>query len=153
MYSVSSHKIQWGWASAIWQLVSLFDTVHIVCGAGSIKRSGVRPSVSLSHQSNAAVACGGFAAERRTRKRYRSTAPCARQQQRRSTALSSKQQMRAMSCCLNILRWDGQFCKHAIFRIFCSKIYKSTDFWLIFQVGGRFAIAKQWRRLSQLFIN
>ena len=57
---VSSQKIQWGWASAIWQLDSLFDTVHIVCGAGSIKRSGVRtsicPSVSLSHQSNAVAA-------------------------------------------------------------------------------------------------
>jgi len=48
------------------------------------------PSVSLSHQSNAAAACGGFAAERHTRKRYRSTAPGARQQQRRSPALSSK---------------------------------------------------------------
>ena len=52
------------------------------------------PSVRLSHKSNAATACGGFAAERRTRKRYRSTAPGARQQQRRSpgrsTALSSK---------------------------------------------------------------
>ena len=68
--------------------------MRIVCGAGSIKRSGVRPSVcpsvSLSHQSNAVAACGGFAVERRTRKRYRSTAPVARQQQRRSTALSSK---------------------------------------------------------------
>jgi len=41
-------------------------------------------SVSLSHQSNAAAACVGFAAERRTRKRYRSTAPGARQQQHRS---------------------------------------------------------------------
>ena len=38
------------------------------------------PSVSLSRQSNAAAACGGFAAKRRTRKRYRSTAPVARQQ-------------------------------------------------------------------------
>ena len=45
VYSVSSQKIQWGWASAIWQLDSLFDIVHIVCGAGSIKRSGVRQSV------------------------------------------------------------------------------------------------------------
>jgi len=41
-------------------------------------------SVSLSHQSNAAAACVGFAAERRTRKRYRSTALGARQQQHRS---------------------------------------------------------------------
>ena len=101
VYSVSSQKIQWGWASAIWQLDSLFDTVRIVWGAGSIKRSGVRPSVSLSHQSNAAAACGGFAAERRTRKRYRSTAPGARQQQRRSPGLQhgAQQQMRRpMSC-------------------------------------------------------
>jgi len=75
VYSVSSQKIQWGWASAIWQLDSHFDTVRIVCGAGSIKRSGVRPSVSLSHHSNAAATCGGFAAELHTRKRYRSTAP------------------------------------------------------------------------------
>jgi len=68
--------------------------VRIVCGAGSIKRSGVRPSVSLSHQSNTAAACGGFAAECHMRKRYQSTAPDARQQQRRSpgrsVALSSK---------------------------------------------------------------
>jgi len=63
--------------------------MRTVCGAGSIKRSGVRPSVcpsvSLFHQSNAAAACGGFAAERRMRKRYRSTAPGARQQERRGT--------------------------------------------------------------------
>jgi len=42
-------------------------------------RPSVCPTVSLSHQSKAAAACGGFAAERRTRKRYRSTAPGARQ--------------------------------------------------------------------------
>ena len=72
--------------------------------AGSIKRSSVRPSVcpsvSLSHQSNAAAACGGFAAEHRTCKRYRSTAPGARQQQRRSPGPQhgAQQQMRAMSC-------------------------------------------------------
>ena len=48
VYWVSSQKIQWGWASAIWQLDSLFDTVRIVCRAGSIKQSGVRPSVSQS---------------------------------------------------------------------------------------------------------
>ena len=101
VYSVSSQKIQYGWASAIWQLDALFDTVRvrIVCGAGSIKQSGVRPSVSLSHQSNAAAACSGFAAECRTCKRYRSTAPGARQQQRRSPGPQhgAQQQMRAMS--------------------------------------------------------
>ena len=48
MYSVSSQKIQWGWASAIWQLDSLFDTARVVYGAGSIKRSGVCPSACLS---------------------------------------------------------------------------------------------------------
>jgi len=36
------------------------------------------------------VACGGFAAEHRMHKRYQSTVPGARQQQCRSTALSSK---------------------------------------------------------------
>ena len=86
VFQTLSPASQWGWASAIWQLDSLFDTERIVglWRACSIKRSGVRPSVcpsvSLSHQSNAAAACGGFAAERRTRKRYRSTAPGARQQ-------------------------------------------------------------------------
>jgi len=55
------------------------------------KTAGVRPSIRQSvHQSNAVVACGGFAAERRMCKRYRSTAPGAQQQQRRSPVLSSK---------------------------------------------------------------
>ena len=78
---------------------------NIVCGAGSIKRSDVRPyvhlSVSLSYQSNAAAGCGGFAAECRTRKRYRTTAPGARQQQHRSSPgpqHGAQQQMRAMLC-------------------------------------------------------
>jgi len=53
----------------------------------TVRRPSVCTSVSLSHQSNAAATCGGFAAERRTLKRYRSTAPGARG---RSTALSSK---------------------------------------------------------------
>jgi len=44
-----------------------------------------RSSVRLSHHSP-----GGFAAERRARKRYRSTAAGAEQQQRHSTARSSK---------------------------------------------------------------
>jgi len=38
----------------------------------------------------AAAVCGGFAAEHRVGTRYRSTAAGARQQRRRSTALSSK---------------------------------------------------------------
>ena len=29
VYSVSSQKIQWGWALAIWQLDSVFDTVYV----------------------------------------------------------------------------------------------------------------------------
>ena len=80
-YSVSSQKIQWGSSSRVYKTVRC-------------------PSVSLSHQSNAAAACGGFAAERRTRKRYQSTAPGARQQQRRSPGPQhgAQQQMRAMSC-------------------------------------------------------
>jgi len=47
-----------------------FYTARIVCEARSGVRPSVCPSVSLSHQSNAAAACGGFAAERRTRNRY-----------------------------------------------------------------------------------
>ena len=50
------------------------------------------PSVCLSCHSTAAVACGGFAAERRAGRRHRSTAAGAGdlQRRRRSTALSSK---------------------------------------------------------------
>ena len=52
----------------------------------------VRPSVCLSHRSTAAVARGGFAAERPADRTYRSIAADAgvQQQRRRSTALSSK---------------------------------------------------------------
>jgi len=57
--------------------VSLFDTARMVCGAGSIKLSVVRPSVRLSHHSPAARLCGGFAAERRADRRYRPTAATA----------------------------------------------------------------------------
>ena len=47
----------------------------------------VGPSVFLSHRSTAAPACGGFATERRTGMRYRSTvAGAGAQQQRRSAA-------------------------------------------------------------------
>jgi len=44
------------------------------------------PSVCLSHRSTAAVACGGFAAERPTGKRYRLIAGAGAQQQRRTAA-------------------------------------------------------------------
>ena len=40
---------------------SLIGNAGIVCGAGSMNRYGVRPSVCLSHMP-AAAACGGFAA-------------------------------------------------------------------------------------------
>ena len=51
-----------------------------------------RPSVRLFHRSTAAAACGGFAAERRAGREYRSTAAGvgAQQQRRSSTAFSSK---------------------------------------------------------------
>ena len=54
-----------------------------------------RPSVRLFHRSTAAAACGGFAAERRAGREYRSTAAgagaqAAQQQRRSSTAFSSK---------------------------------------------------------------
>jgi len=61
--------------------VSLFDTARMVCGAGSIKlsvvRPSVRPSVCLITRSPAARLCGGFAAERRADRRYRPTAATA----------------------------------------------------------------------------
>jgi len=50
--------------------VSVFGTAIMVCDPGSMKWSSVRLSLSvclsirLSHHSIAAVACGGFAAER-----------------------------------------------------------------------------------------
>ena len=65
-----------------------FLTLRIVCGTGSIKRSGVRPSISQSVPS--VKRSSGFVAEHRMCKRYRLTAPGARQQQCRSPALSSK---------------------------------------------------------------
>ena len=58
-------------------------------------RSSVCPLVNLSHHSNVAAACGRFAAERCTGKRYRSTAGT-QQQRRRSPA--PQLEMRAMSC-------------------------------------------------------
>ena len=60
----------------------------------TVRCPSVCPSVSLSHQSNAAATCGGFAAEHHMRKRYRSTAPgggsSSAAARSRSTALSSK---------------------------------------------------------------
>ena len=56
---------------------SLIDTVRVVCGAGCMKRSSVRASVSpsyLSYRLTAAAACDGFAAARSAGRRYRSIA-------------------------------------------------------------------------------
>ena len=62
----------------LWWRWRLLLVLIEVCGAGSMKRSCVRPSVRLSvclpHYATAAAACGGFAAERRAGGRYRSTA-------------------------------------------------------------------------------
>jgi len=58
------------------------------------------PSVCLSHQSVAAVACLGFAAGRPAGRRYRSMAGAGAQQQRRRSMPprhDAQQQMRAMS--------------------------------------------------------
>ena len=69
----------------------IVDTARTACGAESMQRSCVRPSVRPSvPSSTAAAACGGFAAERPAGRTYRSTAAGAQQQLRRSTALSSK---------------------------------------------------------------
>jgi len=53
--------------------IAFIDAAHIVCGAGFTKRSGVRPSVRLS-VSTAAMAVGGFAAERHASRSHRSKA-------------------------------------------------------------------------------
>ena len=63
----------------------LFLLHSVVCEAGSIE-TVERPSVRLSvpsHQSPAAAACGGFAAEHPANRRYRWTAGAGAQQQRR----------------------------------------------------------------------
>jgi len=44
-------------------VISKIDAASIVCGAGYMQRSGVRPSVCLSRRSTAAATCGVFAAE------------------------------------------------------------------------------------------
>jgi len=50
--------------NAHFRTACIIDPARVVCGAGSMKRSSVRPSVRLSHRSTAAAVCGGFAAER-----------------------------------------------------------------------------------------
>ena len=55
-----------------------------------MKRSNIRRSVCLSHQSTAASACGGFAAERRAGRRYRSTAALQHGAQQQTRAVSRR---------------------------------------------------------------
>jgi len=82
--------------------VSLFDTARMVCGAGSIKLSGVRPSVRppvclITRPPHASVA-GSLLSAVQTEDIDRQLRP--QQQRRRSTAHSSKQcapEMRAVS--------------------------------------------------------
>jgi len=48
-------------------LFMIIDAARMVCGAESMKRSSVRPSVCLSRQSTAATAAGGYAVQRACR--------------------------------------------------------------------------------------
>ena len=57
-----------------WWSVSVTYTARILCGGGSMKLSGVCPSLCLSHHSANARRCGGFAAVRPAVRRYRSIA-------------------------------------------------------------------------------
>ena len=72
--------------------LALADRLLTPLVAGSMKRSCVPPSVCLSHLATAVASCGGFAAERRTGGRHRSTAaaPGCQQQRRRSAVLGRK---------------------------------------------------------------
>ena len=75
-----------GFVQGFAALSTVVGSARMVRIAYNMQRSGVRPSVCLSHHS--AAACGGFAAERRVARRYRPTVAGAQQQRRRSTALS-----------------------------------------------------------------
>jgi len=68
----------------------IIDTARIVCGAGSVKRSSVRPSVCpIDRQQQRRAA--GLLVERCEDRRYRSIAGAgAQRQRRRSTALGVK---------------------------------------------------------------
>jgi len=52
---------------AVVVVVVVIDAARMVCGAASMKRSSVRPSVCLSRQSTAATAAGGYAVQRACR--------------------------------------------------------------------------------------
>jgi len=78
--------------------VRVIGTASTVCGAGYMQRSGVCPSVCLSHHLTAATSRGGFAAERRAAEdigrlqygRRRAPSSNGAAARSRSTALSSK---------------------------------------------------------------
>ena len=65
------------------------STARIVCGAGSMQRSVVRPCVCLSRRSTAATAAGGFAAERQNLQQV-SIDSCGRRAAGAEPALSTK---------------------------------------------------------------
>ena len=84
--------------ASVQDLRIVIDTARTVCGAGSMKRSGVRPSVCLSRHSPAA-----FAAEQEIsvdsggrRRAHSSSGAAARR--RRTAANCTRQLMRALSC-------------------------------------------------------
>ena len=60
-------------------------------------RASVRLSVCLSHHPTAAAACGGFAAERRVHRMYRSIAAAAGRPAAASPQHGAQQQLRAES--------------------------------------------------------
>ena len=69
-------------------LPNIIDTARMICGAGSMQRLSVRPSVSPIVQQQQQCVAGGFAAERPAGKRYQEIS----QQQRRT------EQIQAASC-------------------------------------------------------
>jgi len=74
------------------QVWAPFTFIRVVSGAGSMKRSGVRPSVRLS----VPTACGGFAAVGPACRKYRSIG-----RRRSSTARSSISGQRIATALLN----------------------------------------------------
>ena len=66
-----------------------------VCEA--VERPSVRLSVGVSHHSTAGAACGGFAAECRVDRRYRSTAAAAGRPAAAAPQHGAQQQMQAAS--------------------------------------------------------
>jgi len=98
VYSLSSQKIQWGWVSATWQFDSLFDTARIVCGAGSIKRSGVRPSVCPISRTLQRRAAGLLLSAVRAKISIDSAGRPAATAPQPGPQHGAEQQMRAMSC-------------------------------------------------------